>query len=355
MDRFQIDGHKLIYHVSRVSDWLADKTVYPIYMEISPSGTCNHRCTYCALDFMNYQKRWLDADLLKERLSELGRLGVKSVMYAGEGEPLLHQQIGGIIRHTKNSGIDVGVTSNGVLLKKELADQILGQVEWIKISINGATADLYAKIHRTKPADFDLVIRNMSYAARCRDEQGYKCTLGMQLLLLPDNYHQAADLARLACDIGMNYLVIKPYSQHPQSKTKLYEDVKYEQYYSLADTLAGINNDKFNVIFRMNTMIKWDEQVHGYEQCQALPFWSYIDSGGNVWGCSIFLGDEKFCYGNIHTQTFREIWEGEQRKLSLKWVEENLDANQCRVGCRMDKINAYLWELKHPPEHVNFI
>jgi len=25
------------------------------------------------------------------------------------------------------------------------------------------------------------------------------------------------------------------------------------------------------------------------------------------------------------------------------------------VGCRMDEINRYLWELKHPHPHVNFV
>ena len=70
MDKYRIDSHKLLYHVSRVNDWLEGKNVYPIYAEISPAGTCNHRCTYCALDFMEYQPRFLDKEMLKERLSE---------------------------------------------------------------------------------------------------------------------------------------------------------------------------------------------------------------------------------------------------------------------------------------------
>jgi len=85
MDKFRIDSHKLIYHVDRVSDWLKGKNVYPIYVEIAPAGSCNHRCTYCALDFMEYKPRFLDSRILKERLSEMGSLGVKSIMYAGEG------------------------------------------------------------------------------------------------------------------------------------------------------------------------------------------------------------------------------------------------------------------------------
>ena len=60
MDKFRIDSHKLIYHIPRVNDWLKGKIIYPIYMEISPSGACNQRCIYCDLDFMEYKTRYLD-------------------------------------------------------------------------------------------------------------------------------------------------------------------------------------------------------------------------------------------------------------------------------------------------------
>ena len=102
-------------------------------------------------------------------------------------------------------------------------------------------------------------------------------------------------------------------------------------------------------------MKKWDERKRNYRHCLALPFWSYIDAGGTVWGCSIYLNDENFSYGNIYKNSFREIWEGDKRKNSVRWAEEELDTSRCRVNCRMDEVNRYLWELKHLPEHVNFI
>lgn len=355
MDKYRIDSHKLIYHVSRVNDWLDGENIYPIYMEASPAGACNHRCTYCGLDFMEYQNRYYDTALFKERLSELGLLGLKSIMYAGEGEPFLHRDIAEIVNHSKASGIDVGITTNGVLFKKEIADAILANTEWIKISINGATPDTYAKIHQCNPTDFGKVIKNMTYAANIRRQNGWRCTLGMQLLLFPENHCEAVPLAKLARDIGLDYLVVKPYSQHPQSKTTKYSDIKYADYEYLGQQLEELNSDDFNVIFRIRTMKKWDDPRHNYSCCLALPFWSYIDSGGNVWGCSMFMGDERFLYGNIYQQSFRQIWQGKKRLDSIQYTQTELDTSNCRVNCRMDEINRYLWELKNVPEHVNFI
>lgn len=355
MDRYRIDSHKLIYHVDRVGAWLKGKTIYPVYMEVSPAGSCNHRCVYCALDFMEYQSRFLEPLILKERLKEMGKLGVKSIMYAGEGEPFLHKHIADIIATTKKSGIDAAVTSNGVLFNEQLAEATLPHLTWIKVSINAAKPETYASIHRTNPQDFNKVLKNMSYAAKIRRKNSYACTLGMQIVLLPDNYRQIELLAKKAKGIGMDYLVVKPYSQHPLSKTNVFEDIKYNKYIELAEKLKKLNSPSFSAIFRLHTMKKWDEAKRNYRHCLGLPFWAYIDAGGGVWACSIYLTKNRFCLGNIYNNKFKDIWENRKHKELVRWAAEELNTDKCRLNCRMDEVNRYLWELKNPSGHVNFI
>lgn len=354
MDKFRIDSHKLIYHVPRVNDWLNGVDIYPIYVEISPAGACNHRCTYCALDYMEYQTRFLETGVLKERLTEMGRLGIKSVMFAGEGEPLLHKDIGEIINHTRESGIDVAITSNGVLFKKELVEKTLASITWIKVSINALTPEIYAKIHMTAAEDVEKVIENISFAVKYRKEKGLKSAIGMQMILLPENIDEAVPLAEKAREIGADYLVIKPYSQHLMSHTTLYKDFKYSDYMHLEEELAPLSTDDFQVIFRSRTMKKLEDQDR-YTRCLALPYWSYIDAGGGLWGCSAYLGDDRFSLGNVMKDGFENVWKGEKRRELLKYVAEELDTTNCRRNCRMDEVNRYLWELKNPSGHVNFI
>jgi radical SAM protein with 4Fe4S-binding SPASM domain len=355
VDKFRIDSHKLLFHPKRVSEWLDGQNIYPIYMEVSPIGACNHRCVFCGLDFMGYKPNRLELELLRQRLPEIGRLGLKSIMYAGEGEPFLHKNFCEIVKVTRAANIDVAITTNGVLLTPDKADQIIPDCSWIKVSFNAGTAATYAAIHQTKPEDFNKVIENLRYAVELKKQHGYKCNLGLQMILLPDNFAEAEAFAAIGRDLGIDYVVIKPYSQHPLSKTRKYEELKYSELMELEDKLKEYSTANYAVIFRSASMQKWDSCCKSYCKCRALPFWSYIDAEGNVWGCSMFLGDERFLYGNIKTNTFQEIWEGEKRRKTLNFVDNELDTSACRINCRMDAINEYLDELKNSQDHVNFI
>lgn len=354
MDDLRIDSHKLIYHVPRVNQWLQGKDIYPIYVEIGPSGACNHRCIFCALDYLEYPKRFIDKKALMNFLSEAVRRGVKSVMYAGEGEPLLHKNIAELINYTRKIGIDVALTTNGVLFNEKLAKKCLGSLDWIRVSLDAGSSRTYAKIHRCPEQNFEKVLKNLSYAVELKKKKKYNCTVGVQFLLIPENCQETTLLAGLLQKVGVDYLIIKPYSQHPMSRHRIDKAFHYEDYLFLEEELQKFSTENFKVIFRSHTMKKLKDRKP-YRHCLGLPFWAYVDSAGNVWACSAYLGNTAFLYGNLYQNSFQEIWTGKQRQKVLKTAEQTLDIKQCREVCRLDEINSYLWELKHPSAHVNFI
>ena len=366
MDKFGIDSHKLIYHPQRVTqfldagdDWERAKAVYPIYIEVSPVGACNHRCTFCAVDYIGYKSRMLDVEMFSERVAEMGRLGVKSIMFAGEGEPLLHRNINELVSATSTAGIDISFTTNATALNEAFIERSLPLTSWIKTSVNAGTAANYAKIHCTKERDFDRVIANLKHAVLAKRRAGLRCALGAQAILLPENAHEMELLAKICRDeIGLDYLVVKPYSQHLFSETHMYEDINYSNYLALADALRILNTESFHVVFRENTMRKYtQDESERYTKCNATPFfWAYIMADGAVYGCSAYLLDERFAYGNINERTFQSIWEGPERKANFHYVRHELNIKDCRKNCRMDEVNRYLFTLREEKiEHVNFI
>lgn len=354
-DDLRIDSHKLIYHVDRVNQWLEGKLICPIYIEIGLSGACNHRCIFCALDYVGYKNKFIDTDVLKKRLKEMAEYGVKSIMYAGEGEPLLHKDFEEIILYTKKVGIDVAVTTNGVFFNKRLAEKCLDSLSWIRFSIDAGTCWTYAKVHCCNTSDFDRVLKNLKDAVKIKRKKRYLSTIGVQFLLIPENYKEVTTFAALLKDIGVDYLIIKPYSQHPMSHHRLNKDFHYRDYFYLDDDLQRFSTKDFKIIFRIYTMKKIEEKKKFYKHCLGLPFWAYIDSAGNVWACSAYLGNFQFLYGNIYERIFKEICEGAQRRRIVKMASMKLDTLKCREACRLDEINIYLWDLRHPHPHANFI
>ncbi len=237
-DKYRIDGHKLAYHPLRVAEflkagdeWSSVKSVYPIYVELSPVGACNHRCRFCAYDYIGYQPQAMDGKKLISLFEEMGRLGVKSIHLAGEGEPLLHKGIVEAINAGYKAGLDFGVTTNATLLTEQFIDKALGDITWLKASINAGTSATYDKIHRGKQGDFERVIANLQAAVEYRRDHALKTTIGAQAILLPENADEMEELARVCRDeIGLDYLVIKPYSHHLSSKTERYKDIDYADY-----------------------------------------------------------------------------------------------------------------------------
>lgn len=364
-DQYAIDSHKLIYHPERVAHWLSArsnwdeaKKIYPIYLEISPVGACNHRCTFCAVDYIGYQARRIDLSVLEQRLPELGQLGIKSIMYAGEGEPMLHKEINDIVSLTHEAGIDISFTTNATLMNEAFITKSLQKVAWIKTSINAGTAETYASIHQTRSKDFHKVIDNLSQAVQHKKANQVACVLGAQILLLPENQDEVVKLAEISKSIGLDYLVVKPYSQHLLSETKTYANLQYGKFLGLGDELRSLNDESFSVVFREQTMRHVSESPEArYKKCHATPnFWGYIMADGSVYGCSAYLLDNRFEYGNINTATFRQIWEGEKRHANWLYINQQLDVSQCRKNCRMDSVNRYLDQLsENVPQHANFI
>ena len=291
-------------------------------------------CTFCAVDYIGYKSIQLEASLLIDRIQEMGALGVKSVMLAGEGEPLLHKKINQITEASARA-LDVAFTTNGVLLNKL---EVIDQCEWVKVSVNAGTRETYSKVHRTKPEDFDRVIENLRDAVKRKG----KCTLGMQMVLLPENQHEIETLKKIGEDIGVDYVVIKPYSQHKYSETRIYENFTPE-----IPASAG------HLVVRTEAL---QTKAISYDKCQATPyFWAYVMASGEVYSCSAYLLDERFRLGNIQRSTFRDIWQSDERRRNWEFVRNGLDIHECRLNCRMDKANLYLTDLVKGVPHQAFI
>lgn len=355
MDKYKIDSHKLMYHLPRVCDWLEGKNVYPVYMEISPVGSCNHRCLFCAYDFIGYPNRKLDCDRLLTFIDEAEKAGIKSILYAGEGEPLLYPDIEKVIIHSNNIGIDVGLFTNGQLLRQKLAEVILPLLTFVRFSFNGGTKENYADIHKVKPEIFERVIANIKKASEIKEKESLSVDIGVQYVLLPENVDYLIDAVRTLKDTGVDYFAIKPFVQQSSSQSyKIGEQLDLDNIENVLNEAESFSNENFKVIARRESFESYGKRT--YKHCYGTSFVSVLNSAGDIATCLPYWDNDDFIFGNIYKSTYRDIWLGGRREKVKGYLENRLNVLECPPNCRPNTINEFLWEIKNPSaKHINFV
>lgn len=357
LDKYLIDSHKLFWHLDRVADWQKKKLIAPVYIEISPVSLCNHKCIFCAIDFVRDRDFKLDTELFCNRLKEMGKLGVRSVMFAGEGEPLLHKDLKRFIKTAKSSGMDVSLTTNGGIGNYDIWRELLPSLTWIRFSVDAGNAESYAKVHKVDGSVFNKTVKSIEDSVRVKRDLRLDVTIGVQFLMIEENLKSLEEALSLFSRIGVDYFSLKPYSLHPQMVNK--RDMFYTKRISgriqrIVDKFK--KNSRMNIVLRDVSMKKYVMGEKQFKHCRALPFWGYVSSKGDFYTCSVFIGDKRFKVGNVHKQDMRSIFFGKRRGQSISYAAKNLPiGKECRVNCRMARVNEFLEFLVQKPEHVNFI
>ena len=181
-ENIRMDSHKLIYHPDVVARWLLEENIYPIEIEISPSGSCNHRCVFCAVDYIGYQPSFLDKDIILRDIRQMSRKGLKSVICSGEGEPLLNKDMPDIANEIKACGVDVAMSTNGVLFTKDKINECIQAFTWIRFSVASMEQSSYDQIQRGKPDDLERVKANLADAVQVKKDKKLKTTPILKLL-----------------------------------------------------------------------------------------------------------------------------------------------------------------------------
>ncbi|MFZ5774285.1 MAG: radical SAM protein [Thermodesulfobacteriota bacterium] len=351
---FLLDSHKLMYHPERVASWLAGEDIYPINIEAGPVNRCNYRCSFCAFDYTGYKGDFLDPDIFCRTLKEFAAIGVKSIVYAGTGEPLLHRNLPDFVSLAASLGIDVGLSTNAALFTPELIRKILPGLTWMRISFNAGTQEEYAKIHGCPPANYIRALENIHQCVAFKRANNLAITIGVQSLMLGENMANLLPLGRTLKKIGVDYFTLKPFSRHPASQCERLEDPSPPLEPSWVAEMEALTDQNFHVIIRTTAMELLQNGKKNYGKCLGLSFFSYIEADGKVYACNSFVGDTRYVYGSLAESSMTEIWKSEQRRTVLLDLAIS-GAAQCRLACRLDPVNQYLWRLKNPPMHVNFI
>ncbi len=348
--RLQLDGHKLLYHIPTLNKWKRGEQFYPVLIEISPVGYCNQRCVFCAYNYLKGKKQFLERSRMLELVDEFAGLGVKSLFYSGEGEPLLHPHLAEFIIYGCKKGLDNALNTNGFLLTKDISEKILKCLSWVRFSINGGSAESYQRIHQAGKNSFRVVLENIKDAVAIKKKNNLGVTLGIQCVYIGQPFEELYEFGSMLKKIGADYFSIKPFNQHPLISFRPQEAILG---YRELSKIEDLSDDRFISVVRKNFLP--EVKNRSYKECYGLEFFSEIGSDGDLCPCGPLLGLKQYSYGNIYRNTFKEIWMGGLRREVLQKIMAQIDTLSCMENCRLNNANNFLWQLKKSPAHVNFI
>ncbi|MBF0401581.1 MAG: radical SAM protein [Magnetococcales bacterium] len=361
-ERFRFDGHKMIYHLDRVAAWQRGERFAPIHIDMGLTKFCNTACIYCYAVVQNMSRgAMIEREALLRFIEDSGRVGVRSIGFIGDGEPTLNPAVYDAAVLARTVGVDISMATNGLLLDMERAHDCLRNMTWIRFNLSAGSTEGFRRVHQSKGDNFTLLQEKIRALVAMRKQYGYACTLGLQMVLIPENFDQILLEAELGAALGVDYLVIKQcsdseygelgvdYSLYAQAEA----DLKKAEALSTADYVVQV---KWNKINAAAETALYQEGIRKYDICYGTPFLSQLSGNGDVYPCGPFYGKKRFLMGNIQQQSYYDIVMGDRywavHEDIRTWVDVHKD---CAIGCRQDYLNKFLWDLKNPPEHVNFI
>ena len=175
--------------------------------QVETAIACNLDCIMCPWHGVRKDKNHdgimspLVWDALLPYLSQ-----VHSIDFSGGGEPLLQPRLAEWVREATDSGCETGFLTNGTLLYPDTAEKMISSgIDWIAISMDGATEDVYESIRRG--GDFRKVRDHILAMAKLRNAKVPK--IAINFVLMSVNAHELEDMVRLTADLGADQLNVK--------------------------------------------------------------------------------------------------------------------------------------------------
>ncbi len=307
-DKYKMSGHKIPWHHKRVEDWQQGKAIVPIHIQIGTTTGCNLNCLGCYGQEIGQTDLEHKYDMPFEVAERLFRdskdMGIKSITLIGEGENTIHPNFYEIIGAAREIGLDLGIATNAVSLKKDRMEEFLRSFVWVRNSMWAGEREAYKLMHDRDR--FYQVLTNIAAQVESKERHELDTTIGLQMVVRDENIDQIVPLARIGREIGVDYFVVKPCADTPDGKFGIsFEDLKgIDAQLEMSESFA---TDSYAVVIKRDKFESGD--VHPFRVCYGTEFAIAIDARGNVAPCGHLLGHraEDFNMGNINDNSLAQI------------------------------------------------
>ena len=294
-------------------------------LDIETSRICNFKCVYCYAGSGKKLSNELSFDELKNVILQARDLDVRNITVIGGGEPFLYPHFMELVTFIKELGIQENIFTNGTLITKDLAQELLGMKIQLVAKLNSLKPEVQDYLAGVKGVGVKI-LKNLEML----QEIGYNKNnmLGVESIICKQNYPELPEMWRWARDRG-----IIPY----------FEMITFQGRAKLHDLNVGI--PELEKLFR--ELLKIDEEHYGFTwdphppiaglSCDRHYYNLVVASNGYVTPC---VGVD-IKVGNIRHSSLKDIIAKSAILQSIRHMKENIHGScaTCRLsekcyGCR---------------------
>ena len=86
IEKYILDGHKMLFHMDRVKDWYNGKRVAPITIDWALTQRCPYKCIYCyAKVQQNPSEKKITKEIAFNYIKDAAEIGVKAISLVSDG------------------------------------------------------------------------------------------------------------------------------------------------------------------------------------------------------------------------------------------------------------------------------
>ena len=366
-EKLILDGTKIGWHLDRVRAWERGERIAPITIDMALTRACNYACSFCYAMLQENDRQVITTDVMYRFLEDCAEIGVRGISLVSDGESTLSPAFLPSIKRGHELGLSMASGTNAFVFNRRKLEEILPYLTYLRVNFSAGTRDRYSEIMGVKPEWFDRVCQNIRDMVEIKRRDKLDVTIGMQMVLMPQDADQIMPFALLGKELRPDYAVIKHCSDNENGSL----GVNYAAYNKLHDLLKQaeeLSDEEYEVV------VKWSKieakGTRSYQRCYGAPFLLQISGSGLVAPCGMLFNEryKKLHIGNIVEQSFKDIWASDRYWEIMNYLASpNFNAQKmCGALCLQHKVNEVLddykkerVQLEEPagpvPMHINFI
>ena len=364
-----LDATKIAWHTDRVEAWKRGERIAPITIDMALTRACNYSCGFCYAMLQENDRKIINQKVIFDFLEDCAEIGVKGISFVSDGESTISPVFVDACKKGYELGLSMAVGTNAFVLTKKRAEEVLPYLTYLRVNFSAGEKKRYSEIMGVKESAYDRVCQNIKDMVEIKKEKNLPVTIGMQMVLTPDDADQIIPLAKLGKELRPDYLVIKHCTDNEDGSLGIdYE--KYEDLYPILEKAESYSDESYKVIIKWSKIKDEGNKGRSYQRCYGAPFMIQLSGSGLVAPCGGFFNDKykKFHIGNICDQRFKDIWKSDKYWEVMNYLSSpNFNAQKmCASLCLQHNVNESLDKMMKgqsqieipddpQPQHIDFV